>query len=295
MLPAVITLLVLTVAEDPTLLLGERLVPLVKAHEGDVAIALKHLQNGATWSHRGDQVMPTASLIKVAVMAEVYQRAHEGSLSLTDPVTLRQDDKVPGAGILTTHFSDGATFPVRDAVRLMIVYSDNTATNLVLDKIGLDATAQRMESWGFPNTKIHAKVFRPATSIFPERSKAFGLGSTTANEMIRIFGSLHAGTTVSQTASAEMLEHLKLCDDREKFPRFLPKGTVVAHKTGSVNAVRTDAGIIYTPSGPIALCVLTARNKDESWQADNSGNLLCAKVAREVFEWSNSTLGPPRP
>lgn len=263
--------------------LSTRLRPLIESHKGEVAIAVKHLQSGESFTHRADAPMPTASLIKLPIMVEVYQQAHDGKLKLNDPITLTDADKVPGSGILTTHFSAGATFPLVDAVRLMIAFSDNTATNLVVDKIGLPATAARMETLGLPNTKLHSKVFKRETSVFPERSKEFGLGSTTAHEMVRLLELLHDGKLVSADASKAMLEHLKKCDDKDKFPRFLPAGTVIAHKTGSVNEARTDAGIIYSPSGPIALCVLTAKNEDTSWTADNAGNRLCATVAREVW------------
>src|SRR5262249_3634141 len=101
-------------------------------------------------------------------------------------------------------------------------YSDNTATNLVLDKIGIGSTAKRMEALGLPNTKIHAKVFRRDTSVFPERSKQFGLGSTTAREMVTLLELLNEGKLVSPEASKEMIKILKKCEDREKMPRFLP-------------------------------------------------------------------------
>lgn len=283
----VIALLVsqsLSLADDR---LEARLRPLIEAHKGEVAIALKHLKIGESFTHRADEPMPTASLIKLPVMVEVYQQAHDGKLKLTDPITLTQADKVPGSGILTAHFSEGATFPLVDAVRLMIVFSDNTATNLVIDKIGLPATAARMETLGFPNTKLHSKSFKRETSVFPERSVKFGLGSTTASEMVELLQQLYSEKLVSPEASRVMLEHLKKCDDDEKFPRFLPPGTVVAHKTGSVNEARTDAGIIFSPNGPIALCVLTAKNEDKSWVADNAGNRFCATVAREVFNHFN--------
>src|SRR5262249_22775449 len=149
--------------------------------------------------------------------------------------------------VLTEHFSDGATFPLRDAVRLMIVFSDNTATNLVLDKIGVESTGKRMTQWGFPNTKIYAKVFKAdKTSIDPDKSKKYGLGSTTANEMVGLLEQLQAAKVVDGSACGEMLEHLKKCDDKDKFPRLLPDNAIVAHKTGSVNDARTDAGIIFT-------------------------------------------------
>ena len=166
--------------------LSSRLQPLISAHEGDVAVAVKHLKTGESFRHNADEPMPTASLIKLPIMVEAYRQVAEGKLSLTDQVTFKDEDKTPGSGILSTHFSSGATFTLRDAIRLMIAYSDNTATNLVLAKIGLPATNEQMEKLGLPNTKVHAFVFRPNSSIAPERSKQFGLGSTTANEMIRL-------------------------------------------------------------------------------------------------------------
>jgi beta-lactamase class A len=129
--------------------------------------------------------------------------------------------------------------------------------------------------------------------VFPDRSEKFGLGSTTAAEMLGLLELLHNGKLVSEDASKAMLEHLKKCDDKEKFPRFLPAGTVLAHKTGSVNEARTDAGIIFSASGPIVLCVLTAKNEDKSWIQDNAGNRLCATVAREVFSHFNPAPKKP--
>ena len=152
--------------------------------------------------------MPTASLIKLPVMIEAYRQAAAGKIDLDAPVTLREEDKVPGSGILTTQFSAGAQFPLRDAIRLMIAYSDNTATNLVLDQIGLKSTNDYMEKLGFSNTKIHAKVFRRDTSIAPDRSRQFGLGSTTAKEMVSLLEFLHQGKLANAEHTKAMLEHL---------------------------------------------------------------------------------------
>jgi beta-lactamase class A len=275
-------------AEDA---LTARLLPLIEAHRGKVAVAVKHLGTGESFSYHATDPMPTASLIKFPVMVEVYRQAAAGRVDLDRPVTLREEDKVPGSGILTPHFSAGATFPLRDAVRLMIAFSDNTATNLVLDRIGLDATSRTMEELGYPNTKIHAKVYRRDTSVSPERSRRFGLGSTTAAEMIRLCEALDRRELVSAGASAAMLEHLRACDDHAKFPRWLPPGTPVAFKTGSVDAARTAAGIVYSPAGPIALCVLTGENEDRRWSAENAGDRLCAEVARAAYEHFNPGAG----
>jgi beta-lactamase class A len=263
-----------------------RLTALAKAHKGKVAIAVKHLCTGDSFYLDADEPMPTASLIKVAVMVETYQQALEGKVKLTDKVTLHDADKVPGSGILTDHFSDGATFSLRDAVRLMIALSDNTATNLVLDRVGIREVNTRMEALGLPNTKINAKSFRGSTtSVDPARTKKFGLGSTTAREMVGLMEKIQAGDIVSPAARQVMLNHLKKCDDKDRFTRLLPPGTVVAHKTGSVNDARTDAGIIYLDSGPVVLCVLTADNADRTWRPDNAAHLLCARAAKEVFDY----------
>jgi len=227
--------------------------------------------------------MPTASLIKFPVMVEAYRQAGQGRLDLAKTLTLKAADKVPGSGVLTDHFSDGATFPLVDAVHLMIVFSDNTATNLVLDQVGLKSTADTMEALGYPETKVHSKVFRRDTSVFPERSKTFGLGSTTAAEMVRLFEALWKRELVSPEASEAMLKHLRACDDKDKFPRFLPPGAKLAFKTGSLDAAKTAAGVIECGAGPAAVCVLTDHNDDRRWVPDNAGNRLCAEVAREVF------------
>ena len=110
--------------------LESRIAPLAKAHKGKVAVAVKHLKTGEEYYFQADEPMPTASLIKLPVMVETYWQANEGKVSLNKTLTLAKEDKVPGSGILTLHFSDGATFPLRDSVRLMIAHSDKDAATL---------------------------------------------------------------------------------------------------------------------------------------------------------------------
>lgn len=267
---------------------ADALKKLAESHKGKVAIAYKNLKTGEAFALNADTPMPTASLCKFPVMVETYRQAHEKKVSLGQMLTFKKEDAVPGSGILTYDFTPGSTLALKDAVRLMIKFSDNTATNLVLDVIGLDSTAKTMTAWGYPNTWIHSKVFKRETSIAMERSKQFGLGSTTASEMVRLLEALQTEKLVSSEASKEMLAHLRTCDDKDKFPRFLPHGTKIAHKTGSVNASRTAAGIIETASGPVALCVLTNDNEDQRWAPDNAGDLVCSHAAKIVFEHFNA-------
>ena len=274
-------------AADPSsqTTLEARLAPLAKDHKGKVALAVKNLETDESYYLNADEVMPTASLIKIAVLIDLYQQAQEGKLKLTDRVTLRTADKVPGSGILTEHFSDGAEFSLRDAARLMIAFSDNTATNLVLERVGIQSVNERMKAWGFPETKINAKVYRGSTtSVDPERTRRYGLGSTTAREMVGVLEQLQISDRCRPFYKQAILNHLSKNADKDKFKRLLPAHVNVIHKDGSTSDTRTDAGLIHTPAGIVAVCVLTTDNKDRRWQTDNAGNVLCARVAKEVYD-----------
>jgi D-alanyl-D-alanine carboxypeptidase (penicillin-binding protein 5/6) len=220
-------------------------------------------------------------------MVTAYRQSDAGLLDLAQPVVLNDADKVPGSGILTDHFSDGLTLSLRDAIRLMIRYSDNTATNLVVDRIGLPATAEGMEVLGLSQTRLNSKVYRGETSIAPERSRLFGLGSTTAVETVELLHSLHSGTAASPESCKAMLEHLSVCEDATMLAAALPAGTKIAHKTGAVSASRCDAGIIFGPKSAFAICVLTTDNDDRSWNDDNAAHVLMGRLAAIAFDHFN--------
>ena len=278
------------VAAEPSL--ESRIKPIADAHKGKIAIVVKHLETGETYVLNGDEVMQTASLIKLAVMAATYSRADEKALDLSKMVTLAKDDKVQGAGILTAHFSDGAMLCTRDLVRLMIRYSDNTATNMVLDQVGIKTVNEWTMKRGLPETRINAKVFKGSTtSVDPERTKKYSLGSTSANETIKLLELIHSGTVASADSTKAMLDHLKANDDKELLVRHLPAGTVMAHKTGATNRVRTDAGILFIPTKddkkktrPVAICVLTNENEDQRWVIDNAAQVTIAKIGQVVYD-----------
>ena len=264
--------------------LSERIEPLIAKHQGTVCVAIKHLATGETFFHRPQKVVPTASLIKFPVMIEYYRQVDAGKLSGDRMVTLTQEDKVPGSGILTDHFANSSVLPLETINHLMIAFSDNTATNLVLDQIGIPNVAKTMQQLGLPETQIHSKVFRRDTSIAQDRSQKYGLGSTTAADMLSLLEQLHARKLVSPEASERMLTHLLSCDDKTKLLRFLPKEIKGYHKTGAVNESRTDAGLFDTPSGWIAMVCLTSENQDKSWGDSNAAEILCGRIAQETYE-----------
>jgi len=269
--------------------LSRKLDRLIASHEGDVAVMIKHLPSGHTYAHRATEPMPTASLIKFPVLIATHQRVAAGQLDLSKVVTLTKADMMPGSGVLTQHFSPGCQFPLRDAVRLMIAVSDNSATNLVLDQIGLQTTNQLMAELECPNTRLHAKVFQGKTSWDPEGSRTYGLGRTTAAEMISLLERLQNDQLVSPEACAAMRRDLSACSDKKWVTELLPDGTGALLKTGAVSNARTAAGILETPAGPIALCILTNRNTDQRWSDENSAIMLMNEVSRVAYHVFNPT------
>uniref|UniRef100_A0A7C4LJM2 Serine-type D-Ala-D-Ala carboxypeptidase n=1 Tax=Schlesneria paludicola TaxID=360056 RepID=A0A7C4LJM2_9PLAN len=282
-------------SEWETVALADAIAPRIKAHEGQVAVVVKHLARDVEFAYRADEPMPTASLIKLPVMIAAYEQAAQGRLDWQQRVVFAEEDRVPGSGILGPHFTPGLQLTLRDAVRLMIVYSDNIATNLVLKELGLATTNEVLERLGCPRTRIHAFVYRANTSLDPAGSAQFGLGRTTAREMTTLLARLQRGEIVNAEACRAMLDHLAACDDRSRLARLLPAGTKVALKTGAVNAVRTVAGIVEGPSGPFVVCVLTAENKDRRWSDENAAHLLSAQIAQAAYQVFNPQPSPAAP
>jgi D-alanyl-D-alanine carboxypeptidase (penicillin-binding protein 5/6) len=274
--------------------------PAIAAHRGVVSVYFEHPATGAVYKHDADRPMPSASLIKFPVMLAAYEAAATRKLDLDKPVTLREDDKVPGSGILTNHFSAGVSMPVRDAIRLMIVYSDNTATNLVIDQIGIDAVNALMDRLGCPGTRLNSKVFRRDTSVAMARSQKYGLGVMNAAETASLykrllagdpFGADRGGPKASDEACREMMGHLRACEATNMVPRYLPEGTTTAHKTGAVAETRCDGGIIESSVGPIVYCVMTTDNEDQSWGDDNEAFLLGAEIGKAALAAFSTTDG----
>jgi beta-lactamase class A len=295
-IPLVCLITLHAVGGEPTL--ESRIKPIAAAHKGKVGVAVKNLATGEHFELNADEVMQTASLIKLAIMVEAYRQLDDQKVDFGKTLTLTKDDKVPGSGVLTDHFSDGATFPLRDAVRLMIVFSDNTATNLVLDQVGIKSVNETTKALGIPETRINSKVYkRTSSSVDRARSEKYQLGSTSAAETVKLLELIHTGKAASAEACKAMLGHLEKNEDKEMLVRFLPDGTKAAHKTGATNRVRTDAGILYVPDPthtpkekeakrtiPVAVCVLTGENEDQRYVLDNAAQVTIAKIGQAVYE-----------
>lgn len=281
--------------------LDDLLIPLLESHEGRVAAAVRHLETGATFVHHADEPMPTASLVKLPVMIAAYAAVHAGQVRLDEQLMFTAADLVPGSPVLDK-LSPGATFTLRDAIRMMIAASDNTATNLVLGRIGLPATNALLDRLALGGIRLNSFVYRRDTSLDGERSRACGLGCGTAADFVELLALLHSGELerrgiLGPGDSAAMLDHLLACEDRGMSPRDLPTGYGVAHKTGLVSGTRTDAGIILGPAGPIAFCLLTADNRDRRAPGGEADD-LAARFARALvdqFEAVAAEVRDPEP
>src|SRR6185503_13324278 len=156
-LTTLLVLLLLSISAAAQTTLDDQVKPIVSSFKGKVSLFAKNLDTGETYGLNPDERVRTASTIKIAVMIEVFARVAEGKAKWTDEVVLTKEKKVSGSGILA-ELSDGLKLTLRDAVNLMMMISDNTATNLVLDVLTTDAVNARMESLGFKQIKIMRKV-----------------------------------------------------------------------------------------------------------------------------------------
>jgi beta-lactamase class A len=254
------------------------------AHRGVLGYTVLDLESGARLSRRGDETFPTASLIKVPVLVTVYDLVAKGELSLTDPLTVLRIDKVPGTGILQ-YLHDGMTVTVGDAAWLMATISDNTATNLLLDRIIIRRVWDRMEALGLMNTKVHSKSFRRNSSVAMDSSVKYGLGVTTPNEMARLFELLARGQAVNPAMDSVMLRILEHGDDFRMLQRFA--GNVRSpRKTGLGDQIRTECALFYLRSR-VVVCALTKENEDRRWILDSEPNLALARIGEAVVRaWS---------
>jgi beta-lactamase class A len=259
--------------------LGRTLQAIAAAHHGVLGYSISNLDTGERFSLRGDETFSTASLIKVPILVTLYDLAEQKQLSLDDPLTVLKIDQVPGSGVLQ-FMRPGMTLTVNDAAALMIVLSDNTATNLLLDRIIIRRVWQKMEALGLPHTKVHSKTFLRISSVAMDSSVKYGLGVSTPNEMARLFELLAQGKAVNPAADSTMLEMLAHNADGELMQRTID-GMSVPHKTGATDSVRTECALFRLQSRVVA-CGFTKQNADIRWIVDNEAQVTLGKLGAAV-------------
>ena len=262
-----------------TAALRHKLDSIADAHHGVVGYSVIDVDNNIRISARGDEKFPTASLIKVAILVTVYDLVAKGQLSLDDPVTVLKIDQVPGSGVIQ-YLHNGTILTVRDAAWLMITISDNTATNLLLDRIIIRRVWNKMDSLGLHDTRVHSKSFLRVSSIAMDSSVKYGLGVTTPNEMATLFQLLAQGKAVNPASDSAMLDILEHNENGEKLQRYV-YGVRAAHKSGETDQVRTECSLYYLRNRIVA-CVLTKENVDQRYSPDTEAHLTIGRMGEAI-------------
>jgi beta-lactamase class A/uncharacterized membrane protein YphA (DoxX/SURF4 family) len=272
----------------------------------------KHLPSGREIAIRADEPMNTLSVIKIPIMVLAYRDAEAGKLDLDARYTLRPEDRRRGSGLLQT-FAPGLSPTYRDLVTQMIVTSDNSATDLLIARLGLDRVNSLLEEAGFKDTRLlrtTGDLFRrvwelqdPKNSAlspeevfdrgFPsgegafERSFTFDgdpkewLGSTTARETSRLLEQIHAGAIASRASCDEMIEILRQQFYSSRLPRFLPDEVEAAHKTGDWPPIAgNDVGILFHPGGPTIVSIYVHQNRTDFNRVEETHG----EIARRLVE-----------
>jgi beta-lactamase class A len=275
-------------------------------HHGDVALFAENLKTHETVTVFPDMPVQTASVIKLAILYEALEQVRSGKVRFDDRITLTPGDQVPGSGLLRL-FDAPLSLTLKDVLTMMIVMSDNSATNVAIDHLGLENIDGRIVKLGLKDTYLYKKIFTPAPEgmAMPTDQKRFGLGKTTAREMATLMMRIvrcelaepGGAAQPSDPALCEVaLKMLHLQFYRTAVPRYLddmPGATSdsIANKTGALNAVRNDVAAISTKNGMVIISAFTYNNKDRSWGSDHEAELTIAKLARAIVQsWSPEGL-----
>ena len=284
---------------------------LIAPFHGKVSYYAHDLSTGQTMELNADQPVPTASVIKLTILYTALEQIRAGKAHFNDPIVLHKEDQVPGSGVLL-FFDTPVTFTLKDVLTMMIAESDNTATNLAIDDLGLKTIDDQIVALGMKNTWLYKKVYQPTVGPMPPDQPKFGLGKTTAREMGELMerfvtcdlgpgpiGSAPPAAPVSpgdRDLCKAAIHMLKVQFFRNSIPRYLEKldttegDSAIANKSGALDHVRNDVGAVTTKHGTIVISEFTHDNADASWTPDNEGEVLMAKIAKAIVDaWTPST------
>ncbi|MCM2266495.1 MAG: class A beta-lactamase-related serine hydrolase [Elusimicrobiales bacterium] len=243
------------------------------SYRGRVGIYLKDLHTGKTWEYNADKPFPSASLIKVPIMAAVFEKIRLGAITLDTQITLTRRGRVGGSGSLKW-VREGTSLSVMEIIYKMITESDNTATKMLIDHFGMDYLAAAFERLGLEQTNITPE----GMSLTSNRVARENL--TTAREMGGLMERIYEGDLVNREASEFMLDVLKHTKSRSRLRKGLPLGWEIGHKTGLLRKSCHDVGIVFSPRGDFVIAVLTSNVPDYT-----SAKNFIAKVARLTYKY----------
>jgi beta-lactamase class A len=275
---------------------------LEEEYGGHLGLMAMNLKTRETLAYHAEEKFPTASVIKLPIMAAFFNLVQAGKIDPNLRLILQEKVKKPGSGILQ-QLSEGTTITAGDAVKLMIMLSDNTATNLVLDQMGdtvdsqIGAVNRYAAGIGLKNTRLLNRVYSPETKQLAPEAIRYGFGVSTPEDMVKLLELMYSGSLVNAASSQSMVSIMKQQFYADMIPRFLPARECdqvqVAHKTGFVQESQSDVGIIYSPRVDIAMAIFVDKQSDHREVIDNHGNLLGARAAHAVWDYFTSgTISP---
>ncbi len=276
--------------------LQKKIEELAASHRGHVALYAKNLTTGETVSLDSAHPVQTASVIKLPLMLQAFEQVKSGKLKLSAPLVLTKDNQVPGSGILNL-MDPGLTLSLKDTITLMMTLSDNTATNIVIDAVGLRPTNEMLARMRLKNTYFYKKVFKKAEGPMPADQKQFGLGKTTAEEMGMVIENIYRCELGNRELCLQMITIMRNQQYRDMLPRYLEKAdtsedlSAIADKIGALDDVRNDVALVYTHRGPIVISIFTYENADTSRTPENQAEMLIGRLARVIVDtWSPEGL-----
>lgn len=216
-----------------------KLGPATRPTNARVSLAVRSLTDSSVaFAHRADERVPSASVIKLPIMLEAMEQVKARTLDPDEIHILIDAEKTGGDGVLKT-YSHRSRIAYRELLRLMMIYSDNTATNIFINELGMDAINQRMRTIGLTKSQLGRAMMDTLAARQGRENYV------TAREMNLLLTQIYRNEVATPALCAQMLGILKQNEDTLTIPRLLPKSTVVAHKTGTLTYVRGDAGIVY--------------------------------------------------
>lgn len=269
----------------------------VAHHRGVMGLSLKNLDTGEELSVNGDEMFPTASTIKLAVLCTVFDELSSPSGRFKSYYDTRKYDlstSAPGAGFVQ-RFKDGTKIEIKELLHFMVTVSDNTATNMLVEAVGgLQPVNNWLMNHGFEKTRMASTVFGRIVWDAKMR-ETWGLGVTTPNEMRRLTEMIATGQAGTTTATDEMLRLLGHQYFDGDIPAEIPPTIWVGSKSGAVNSSRSDNAVVASPGGKYVLSVYTRENQDTSWDSSNEAEANIREISRLVFKHYNPTSTWTRP
>jgi len=282
---------------------GAEIERLADATGGIVGVAATQLGTGRHIGYREDELFPTASVIKLPLLVTLYEDALAGRIDLAERIAYRGETRVAGSGVLQ-YLDDGLDPTLRDLSVLMMSVSDNTATDLLFDRVGKARIEVTMDRLGLSSIRVPFDIremlmelvdmdhTKPGGYDELRRLLRISAGSggrsmipdeadrTTPADMSRLCELIESRAILDDRSCTEILELMKRIQSATRIPGLLPKGTVVAHKTGSYRRLRNDVGIVYAPNGPYAVAIFARELARDN--VDDDGAL--ARISLAIYE-----------